>query len=110
MDDGDEVVGPGFDGSDGFRPVGCIGDGGEGAWGSSSPRMSSASSDGLRSASSSPWASRSCSRSVSRFMRARWANKLVWAACFLEGTLMDEEECSRRSRRVRAYSRFWSCA
>ena len=39
-------------------------------------------------------------------MRARWANKLVCAACFFAGTLMDEEECSRRRRRVRAYSRF----
>lgn len=106
MYEGDEVGGKVSDGSGGFRSVGCIGDGGDGSWGSSSPRISSASSDGLRSASSSPWASRSWSRSVSRFIRARWANKLVWAACFLEGTLMDEEECSRRSRRVRAYSRF----
>ena len=59
MDDIDEFVGEGFAGSDGFRSVGCIGDGGDGAWGSSSPRISSASSGGLRSASSSPWASRS---------------------------------------------------
>ncbi len=39
-------------------------------------------------------------------MRARWAKRSIWAACFREGSLMDEEECSRRRRRVRAYSRF----
>ena len=59
MDDGGEVAGKGVDGSGGFKSVGCIGDGGDEAWGSSSPRISSASSGGLRSASSSPRASRS---------------------------------------------------
>ena len=59
MDDGDEVAGKGPDGSSVFKSVGCIGDGEDGSWGPSSPRISSASSGGLRSASSSPWASRS---------------------------------------------------
>lgn len=41
-------------------------------------------------------------------MRARWAKRSDWVAFLLEGCLIEEEECSRRRSRVRAYSRFFS--
>ena len=59
MDDGVEVAERGVDGSGESRSVGFVVGGEDAAGGSSSPRISSASSGGLRSASSSPWASRS---------------------------------------------------
>lgn len=59
MDDGGDVAGRGVDGSGEFGSVGFIVGGGDAAGGSSASRISSASSGGLRSASSSPWASRS---------------------------------------------------
>lgn len=101
------------DGSEGGGD--CVG-GSEGVWfwagdgsgGASSPRMSSPFSGPLRRSSSSPWASMSWSRSVSRLMRARWAKRSDWVAFLFEGCLMKDEECSRRRRRVRAYSSFYS--
>ena len=71
-----------------------------------SPSISSSSSGPNKRSSSSPWASMSWSRSVNRLMKARWAKRSDCAACFLEGSLIDEKECSSRSNIVRAYSRF----
>ena len=81
-----------------------------GSAGWSSPRISSSSSGPYSRSSSSPWVSKSCRRSVSRFMSTLWAKRSDCAACFFDGNLMDDEECSRRRSRVRAYSRFchWS--
>lgn len=77
---------------------------------SSSPSSSStpgpAPASVSSSSSSSPIRSRSCKRSVNRLMRARWAESDVWAAVLRDWILMPAECCSRRRRRVRAYSRF----
>ena len=55
---------------------------------------------------SSSW-SISWRRSERRLRRARWVRRVDWAACRRDWIFRREEVCSRRRRRVRAYSRFW---
>lgn len=73
--------------------------------GSSSLRRSSSWEPSEGQVSSS-WSS-SWRRSVRRLRRARWVRRVDWAACRRDWIFRREVVCSRRRRRVRAYSRFW---
>lgn len=60
-----------------------------------------------KDASDSSCGSSSWRRSVRVLSRARWLNSLVCAACLWDWILMEDDSCSRRRSRLRAYSRFY---
>lgn len=89
----------------------CLGEDedGEEAWGSMILLEESSRILLEEDASDSSCRSSSWRRSVRVLSRARWLKSLVCAACLRDWILMEDDSCSRRSSRLRAYSRFY-CA
>lgn len=79
-----------------------------GARSPSAARMSSSSDESEGNVPSSCWPS-SYSRSLSRLIRLRCSRSVSCAACLRDCVLTADVLCSRRRRRVRAYSRFLAC-
>ena len=89
----------GKEGSDVGAEAGAFGNGG---------RLSQRRSSSEKSEEKSPsscWLS-SYRRSFRRLIRARCWRRVLWVACLRVWTFMLDAECSRRSRRSRAYSIF----
>lgn len=103
------VVGKGFKRLRSTDSGKCLGEGedGEEVRGSMIVLEESTRIPSEEDASDSSCRSSSWRRSVRLLRRARWLKSLVCAACLRDWILMEDDSCSRRSSRLRAYSRFY---